>query len=340
MRPSLGKGVPPAIMHMRRDAARGIYIKSLRHLRIASGLRRRNLRPNPVNMAIVSIIAPQECLNPQLALSLRNAFGGGDLRWLSPDEAVEFPVEQIPADFEAIRQDVTYEGADLNILPDTNRRKRLLLADMDSTMIEQECIDELADQAGIGVQVAQITLRAMNGELDFNEALRDRVALLQGLPAQVITDVLHTRITLAPGGLTLVTTMRHGGAHAALVSGGFTAFSSEIAGRLRFNCHRANVLEVENDVLTGRVVEPILGYDAKIERLDTLCQDLGIARDDAIAVGDGANDLGMLSAAGLGVALHAKPTVAAQSPIRISHGDLTSLLFLQGYGREEFRHKL
>lgn len=291
-------------------------------------------------MAIVSLIAPQECLNPQLAQALVKDFKGGDLRWLSPDEAAEFTVEQLPRDLQKIRRQVDREGVDLNILPDHDRRKSLLLADMDSTMIEQECIDELADQAGVGPEVARITARAMNGELEFDGALRERVALLEGLPVQVIADVLNTRITLANGGIPLVATMRHFGAHASLVSGGFTAFSEEIATRLRFNSHRANQLGIRDGVLTGRVVEPILGRDAKVTRMDELCRKLGLHRKDVLAVGDGANDLGMIGAAGLGVALHAKPSVARQSRVRIAHGDLTALLFMQGYSRDRFRHRL
>lgn len=287
-------------------------------------------------MLTVSLIARQGCLNPHLADALRNAFGGGDVIWLSPDEAAEFEVASLPADFDRIRDELRAEGADLNALPTEGRRKRLLLADMDSTMIEQECIDELADEAGAGPQVAAVTARAMNGELDFEEALIERVATLRGLPESVIADVLDNRITLAPGGICLVHTMRRHGAHAALVSGGFTQFTAEIAARIGFDSHRANRLDIEDGTLTGQVIPPILGREAKIARLRELCDTLGIGVGDAVAVGDGANDLGMIHAAGMGVALHAKPSVAAQAPIRIQHGDLTALLFLQGYRREHF----
>ncbi|NND40651.1 MAG: phosphoserine phosphatase SerB, partial [Silicimonas sp.] len=212
------------------------------------------------------------------------------------------------------------------------RRKSLLIADMDSTMIGQECIDELAAEAGVGERVAEITARAMNGELDFEAALIERVELLKGLPASIIDHVIDTRITLASGGETLVATMTASGARAALVSGGFVQFTSRIGKRLGFHETRANTLVIENGHLTGKVARPILGRDAKIRALQELSPD----PKAAIAVGDGANDLGMIDRAGIGVALHAKPSVAAAAPVRIDHGDLTALLFLQGYSRDEF----
>jgi phosphoserine phosphatase len=216
------------------------------------------------------------------------------------------------------------------------RLKRLLIADMDSTMIRQECIDELADEAGIGAHVAGITARAMNGDLDFEAALRERVALLKGLPEAVIAQVLRDRITLMPGGPSLLATMKAHGGHAALVSGGFTAFTADIAARLGFDEHRANGLVVTEGALAGTVVEPILGKQAKLDALEEISARLGITPADAIAVGDGANDLAMLARAGCGVALHAKPSVQAQCGIRVNHGDLTALLYLQGYPREAF----
>lgn len=203
-------------------------------------------------------------------------------------------------------------------------------------MIEQECIDELAELAGVGAHVAGITARAMNGELDFEEALRERVGLLAGLPEAVIAEVIRDRITCMPGGQALVATMRASGAYAALVSGGFTAFTMQIAQTLGFDEHRANVLLVKEGTLTGQVAEPILGRAAKVQALEDISAHLGITPVDAIAVGDGANDLGMLGLAGAGVALHAKPVVAAECNIRINHGDLTAVLFLQGYSRAEF----
>ncbi|MGV8954852.1 MAG: phosphoserine phosphatase SerB, partial [Cypionkella sp.] len=216
------------------------------------------------------------------------------------------------------------------------RRKRLLIADMDSTMIQQECIDELADEAGVGAHVAGITARAMNGELEFDAALRERVGLLQGLPERVIAEVIRDRITLMPGARALVTTMKAQGGYAALVSGGFTAFTGAIAAVLGFDEHRANTLIIKDGVLTGEVGAPILGRAAKVQALDEISARLGITLAEAIAVGDGANDLGMLGRAGAGVALHAKPAVQAECDMRVNHGDLTALLFLQGYTREEF----
>ncbi len=225
---------------------------------------------------------------------------------------------------------------DLVVQPASNRRKKLLLADMDSTMIRQECIDELASQAGIGSKVAKITMRAMNGELDFESALRERVSLLRGLSASVIEQVVKERITLMPGGAFLLATMKANGAYTALVSGGFTAFTEHVAARLGFDEHRANSLIIENGKLTGNVAEPILGRAAKVQALNDLASQLDIGANDALAIGDGANDLGMLNLAGTGVALHAKPSVAAKCDVRINHGDLTAALFLQGYHRSEF----
>ena len=268
--------------------------------------------------------------------SLRNAWGGGDAVWLDPGVAAEFPLNSIPANRWDVWQSLQSLRVDLLIQPALNRRKRLLLADMDSTMIEQECIDELASEAGVGPRVADITRRAMNGELGFEAALRERVGLLQGLPVATIDRVLRDRITLMPGGRALVTTMKANGAYAALVSGGFTAFTAKVAALLGFDENRANTLIVKDDVLTGEVAEPILGKEAKVAALTEISARLGISEADVLAVGDGANDLGMLGRAGGGVALHAKPVVAAQCDLRVNFGDLTALLFLQGYAREDF----
>lgn len=275
-------------------------------------------------------------LNRTTVESLRNAWGGGDAVWLNPAIAAEFPLEAKPANLWDAWAGMQALGIDLIVQPSANRRKRLLLADMDSTMIQQECIDELAAEAGVGKQVAGITTRAMNGELDFNDALRERVALLKGLPATVIGQVLKTRITLMPGGPALLATMKAKGAYAALVSGGFTDFTRHIAAQLGFDENRANTLHIDNGQLTGTVAEPILGREAKVQALNDIAAQMGIAPSDVIAVGDGANDLGMLGLAGMGVALHAKPSVAAQCDIRINHGDLTALLYLQGYAVSDF----
>jgi phosphoserine phosphatase len=269
--------------------------------------------------------------------SLRNAWGGGDAVWLDPGVAAEFAVEAVPANLWEVWQGFQAIGIDLAVQPAAGRRKRLLIADMDSTMIQQECIDELADEAGVGAYVASITARAMNGELDFESALRERVGLLKGLDETVIARVIRDRITLMPGGRELVGTMRGHGAYAALVSGGFTAFTGAIAGVLGFDENRANTLLIEGGKLTGEVADPILGKAAKVQALEEISARLGITPADAIAVGDGANDLGMLGLAGMGVALHAKPSVQAECQVRVNHGDLTALLYLQGYPREAFR---
>lgn len=268
--------------------------------------------------------------------SLRNAWGGGDAVWLDPGVAAEFAVEAMPENRWQVWADFQALGVDLAVQPTAGRKKRLLIADMDSTMIEQECIDELADEAGVGAHVAGITARAMNGELDFEAALRERVGLLKGLPVAVIDRVLRDRITLMSGGPVLLATMKAKGGHAALVSGGFTAFTSRIAAILGFDENRANTLLTEGDVLSGEVGMPILGKQAKLDALEEISARLGITPEEAVAVGDGANDLAMLHRAGMGVALHAKPSVAAQCEVRVNHGDLTALLYLQGYAREEF----
>ncbi len=268
--------------------------------------------------------------------SLRNAWGGGDAVWLDPGVAAEFPLEALPANRWEVWEAMQSLRVDLILQPAQDRRKRLLLADMDSTMIEQECIDELADEAGVGAYVADITRRAMNGELDFEAALKERVGLLKGLSASVIEEVIRDRITLMSGGPTLLATMKANGAHCALVSGGFTAFTGKIAEVLGFHENRANILLIEDGHLTGEVAMPVLGKDAKVAALKEISARLGITPAQALAVGDGANDLGMLGLAGTGVALHAKPMVAAQCDVRVNHGDLTALLYLQGYTREEF----
>lgn len=287
---------------------------------------------------VCMLAAPDRAdLTDDAVTALKSRWDGGHALWLSHGVAAEFPVDAVPADFDRVWADWQESGLDLAIVPTAGRRKSVLLADMDSTMIGQECIDELADMAGVGQRVAAITARAMNGELDFHEALVARVALLEGLPETVIAQVLDSRITLAAGGPTLVATMKANGAWTALVSGGFTDFTGPVADRLGFDEQRANVLlSDERGRLSGRVALPILGREAKVEALHEITAARGLTPADAIAVGDGANDLGMLQLAGTGVALHAKPVVAAQAPVRINHGDLTALLYLQGYGRDEF----
>lgn len=287
-------------------------------------------------MYTATLIARPGTLDPALAEALRNAWGGGDLVWLSPDEAADFEIPSVPDTADSSWTALQGQGVDLAIQTSADRRKKMLLADMDSTMIQQECIDELAEVAGVGAQVKEITARAMNGELDFEGALIERVGLLRGLPDTVIGDVLASRITLMPGGSQLLATMKAHGAYAALVSGGFTAFTARVAGTLGFDENRANTLLSENGTLTGDVGRPILGREAKVTALEEITARLRISEADVLAVGDGANDLGMLQRAGAGVALHAKPSVQAQAKLRINHGDLTALLFLQGYSRSEF----
>jgi phosphoserine phosphatase len=288
-------------------------------------------------MFTVVLISNSACrLEGPLVENLRNAMAGGDVVWLAVDRAVEFEVTAVPSNHRDVWDSLQAEGVDMAVVPSEGRRKRLLIADMDSTMIQQECIDELADEAGFGDRVSAITARAMNGELDFEAALRERVGLLKGLPESVIARVIETRITLMPGGGALLATMKANGARTALVSGGFTAFTQAIAARLGFDENRANTLLVEDGALTGEVGMPILGQEAKVTALQEITARLGITPAEAIAVGDGANDLGMLGLAGMGVALHAKPAVQEKADIRINHGDLTSLLYLQGYAECDF----
>ena len=266
--------------------------------------------------------------------------GAGAPVWLDPDGAADVPFVGVPADLAQLRAslDAVLAGAalDLVLQPAAGRRKLLLLADMDSTMIGQECIDELADLAGLKERVADITERAMRGELPFAPALRERVALLRGLPVSTVDRVLAERITLVPGGTALVRTMKANGGYCALVSGGFTLFTDAVAVMIGFDEHRSNILQVEGDRLAGTVAEPILGRDAKRDRLVALRHSLNLDPSAVLAVGDGANDLAMLGEAGLGVAFHAKPAVAAAAHARIDHNDLDALLFIQGYHRTEF----
>jgi phosphoserine phosphatase len=278
-------------------------------------------------------------LTPDLADRALRAVDASRIDWLAEGVAVDLHLpsgsEAAPA-LAALRATIAGAAVDVAVQAAATRRKKLLLADMDSTMIDQECIDELADEVGVKAHVAAITARSMNGEIAFEPALRERVALLRGLDAGVIERIIDNRLTLAAGGRELVATMKAAGAWTALVSGGFRTFTGPIAAKLGFDEHRSNTLLEANGRLTGEVADPILGREAKAEALTEIAAGLGITPADAIAVGDGANDLDMLDLAGTGVALHAKPSVAERAKIRIDHGDLTALLYLQGYRREDF----
>ncbi len=266
----------------------------------------------------------------------------GTPKWLDPGIAADIPFTPDAGQDQRrlsneIRGALAGRPIDVVVQPRNRRRKRLFLADMDSTMIGQECIDELADHAGLKAHVAAITERAMRGEIEFEPALRERVALLRGLPQSVVADVIDKRILLTPGGRALIATMRANGAYTCLVSGGFTLFTGRIGAMLGFDENRANALIIDaSGRLAGEVEEPILGREAKLATLNELRQRLGLAQEDTMAIGDGANDIPMIEAAGLGVAYRGKPAVAEAAAARIDHGDLTALLYAQGYARAEF----
>jgi phosphoserine phosphatase len=264
-------------------------------------------------------------------------------QWLGDAEAWEalFVPEPDTADRGQLRARVAAALAprpvDVNVvLGDVAcRRKQLLVADMESTIIEQECLDEMADVLGLGSRISDITARAMRGELDFAAALKERVGLLRGADAAVLERV-YERVTLMPGATTLIATMRASGATCALVSGGFTFFTDRVANRLGFDVRQANTLELAGGRIAGTVADPILGREAKLAALERLARERGLGAALTMAVGDGANDLAMIKAAGLGVAFRAKPMVTAEAPASVTHGDLTALLYLQGYARAEF----
>jgi phosphoserine phosphatase len=269
-----------------------------------------------MDSVLVLIAAPgSSAINTSVIETLRG-FGGAP-HWLSIGEAAEVkPFDGMQGFLEYLKS----QPIDANLIPLENRRKKLLIADMDSTMIHQECIDELGVMAGVGDHIKDITARAM----------------LKGLDESVIAQLIRERITFMEGGKILLDTMKADGAYAALVSGGFTAFTSHVATTLGFDENRANTLIIEDAKLTGEVAMPILGKQAKVESLKRICSARGFSQNDVIAVGDGANDIPMLLEAGMGVALHAKPKVQEAAPISINHGDLTALLYLQGYHRTEF----
>jgi phosphoserine phosphatase len=287
-------------------------------------------------MSVLCLIAnPQDPrFDPALAGVIHREIGG-EINWLNHGIACEIVAPRASDPAAVARAVLADAPVDVALVPQAGRRKKLLIADMDSTMIQQECIDELADAIGIKPEIAAITDRAMRGELDFDAALKTRVALLKGLPRQRIEEVRREAITLTPGGRALVQTMKAYGAYTALISGGFTFFAEYFAKRIGFDEARANTLEFDGEALSGTVAMPIVDKGIKLARLKALEKEKGLWPDETLAVGDGANDLDMIRAAGLGVAFHAKPAVAAAAAARVDHGDLTALLYLQGYSDDE-----
>jgi phosphoserine phosphatase len=285
--------------------------------------------------SILTLIARRDAtsLSGAAIARVRDAVGGGEPDVLSPGEAVEMALPSEP-DLPGVRN--ALEGAAIDVIatPTEGRRKALLVADMDSTIVTGETLDELADFAGLKTRIAEITARAMNGELDFKAALRERVAMLRGLPVAALEQTWQ-RVHLTPGARELVATMRAHGAYAVLVSGGFTYFTSRVAALCGFDEHRSNVLLDDGTTLSGHVAEPILDRDTKLATLTGLAAERGLPMSATLAVGDGANDLDMLRAAGLGVAFHAKPIVAAEARARVEHADLRALLFAQGYRADQ-----
>ena len=276
---------------------------------------------------------------PAIEQARRILPGASPAKMLGPDAAdISFSAENVPDQSAlAAKLRTLADRIDAVVQPVADRRKKLFLADMDSTMIRQECIDELADYVGLKGHGAAITERAMRGEIAFEPALRQRVALLEGLPVSVVEEVIHKRIKLTRGGRTLIATMRANGTRTCMVSGGFTLFTDRIAAMIGFDESRANTLTlVDGHKLAGKVAEPIFGRDGKRAALIELRTELGLAKADTIAIGDGANDLDMILEAGLGVAFHAKPKVATAAAARIDHCDLTALLYVQGYSKDEF----
>ena len=284
-----------------------------------------------MSQVVVLTAAPRRGLPDREIAEIAQAVGGEPRRLGACGAEIE---GGSVTDIAALR--AAHPGVDINATPANGRRKRLLMADMDSTMIPVECIDEIADFAGVKPQVAAITERAMLGELDFEAALRERVGLIKGLPEAALADVYAQRIRLNPGARTLVRTMAAHGAQTALVSGGFTYFTERVAAAAGFAEHRANRLLFTDGFLNGAVAEPILGRAAKLEALHEISGRVGVDLAEVIAVGDGANDLSMIEAVGLGVAFRAKPALAAGADAVIAHGDLTALLFLQGYSESDF----
>jgi phosphoserine phosphatase len=285
---------------------------------------------------VTTIVARREAitLTPAIINQVRNALRGAPPVILSPGEAVDIPLSTPPGP-ELLLAALEGRPIDAITVKTRARRKALLLADMDSTIVTGETLDELAGFAGIGETIAAITARAMRGELDFKEALRERVAMLKGLNLDALEKTWE-RIQLTRGARELVATMRAKGALTALISGGFSFFTGKVAAQLGFDVHRSNTLLDDGVALTGQVGEPIIDRDSKLAALTELAAQRGLKLSATLAVGDGANDLDMIRAAGLGVAFHAKPIVAAEARAKVEHADLRALLFAQGYPASEF----
>lgn len=285
---------------------------------------------------ILTVVAQREAtsLTPAMLNQIRNAVRGSPPVVLSVGEAADIPISMVP-DQAVLRAAIEGKPIDAILTKPRGRRKALLLADMDSTIVQGETLDELAVFAGLGAKIAAITKRAMNGELDFKAALRERVAMLKGLDVGALEKTWQ-QVRLTAGGQELVATMRAHGALTALVSGGFTFFTGKVAAQLGFDVHRSNILLDDGTALTGQVAEPILDRDSKLAALTELAAQRGVKLHATLAVGDGANDLDMIRAAGLGVAFHAKPIVAKEARAKVDHANLRALLFAQGYPASAF----
>ena len=281
---------------------------------------------NPSNPILTNDLISKYC----------KAFEGISVTWLNVGIAADITIPEIPNEFKKYWLDLQASKIDMVIQKEKYRKKKLLVADMDSTIIEQESLDELADEVGCGKEISQITKQAMEGKLEFEKALTLRVGYLKGTPISTINKVMINRITLSPGARTLISTMRKNNVYTALISGGFTHFTSKIAQELGFNESKANQFEIINEKLTGAVISPILGKEAKVDFIRTLTKKFGLSSIDVIAVGDGANDIGMLELAGSGVAMHAKEIVQSKANFIINHSDLSALLYIQGYNFNEF----
>ena len=293
---------------------------------------------------VLALVGADGALDPALAGRLNAAVSPVEAPiWLAPGHACDIALDLQSADMcdqimSTVAGIIADRPIDTALLPRAGRRKALLISDMDCTIIQQECIDELADLAGVGHHIAAITERAMRGELDFEAALRERVSLLAGLDVAVLERTFRERVVLTPGARTLVQTMRANGAFCALVSGGFNFFTERVGALAGFDFTQANTLMIADGRLTGTVRSPVLGREAKADLLEQLLKEHNLDRGASLAVGDGANDLAMIEAAGLGVAFHGKPILARNAKVRVDHGDLSTLLYFQGYAQSEFRN--